>query len=68
LYFMRQQVAERLAQAKPNLPPGVEPQLGPASTGLGEIFMYSVSGSGGGQHKGPGWGQLTKMGLAMGVC
>jgi heavy metal efflux system protein len=42
LYFMRQQVAERLAQAKPNLPPGVEPQLGPVSTGLGEIFMYSV--------------------------
>jgi heavy metal efflux system protein len=40
LYFMRQQVAERLAQAKPNLPPGVEPQLGPVSTGLGEIFMY----------------------------
>jgi cobalt-zinc-cadmium resistance protein CzcA len=29
LYFMRQQVAERLGQAKPNLPPGVEPQLGP---------------------------------------
>src|SRR5712671_2127865 len=42
LYFMRQQVAEWLAQAKPNLPPGVEPQLGPVSTGLGEIFMYSV--------------------------
>jgi cobalt-zinc-cadmium resistance protein CzcA len=42
LYFMRQQVAERLAQAKPNLPPGVEPQLGPVSTGLGEIFMYSI--------------------------
>ena len=42
LYFMRQQVAERLAQAKPNLPAGVEPQLGPVSTGLGEIFMYSV--------------------------
>ena len=42
LYFMRQQVAERLAQAKPNLPPGVEPRLGPVSTGLGEIFMYSV--------------------------
>jgi heavy metal efflux system protein len=33
LYFMRQQVAERLAQAKPNLPPGVEPLLGPVSTG-----------------------------------
>ena len=33
LYFMRQQVAERLAQAAPNLPPGVTPQLGPVSTG-----------------------------------
>src|SRR5260370_9213300 len=42
LYFMRQQVAERVAQAKSNLPPGVEPRLGPVSTGLGEIFMYSV--------------------------
>ncbi len=42
LYFMRQQVAERLAQAKPNLPPGVEPELGPVSTGLGEIFMYII--------------------------
>src|ERR1700681_4921532 len=42
LYFRRQQVAERLAQARPNLPPGVEPQLGPVSTGLGEVFMYSV--------------------------
>jgi heavy metal efflux system protein len=42
LYFMRQQVAERLAQAKPNLPDGVEPQMGPVSTGLGEIFMYTV--------------------------
>jgi cobalt-zinc-cadmium resistance protein CzcA len=42
LYFMRQRVAERLAQAKPSLPPGVEPLLGPVSTGLGEIFMYSV--------------------------
>ena len=42
LYFMRQQVAERLAQAKPDLPPGVEPQMGPVSTGLGEIFMYTV--------------------------
>ena len=42
LYFMRQQVAERLAQAKANLPDGVEPQMGPVSTGLGEIFMYTV--------------------------
>src|SRR6266853_1331584 len=42
LYFMRQQITERLAQAKPNLPSGVEPQLGPVSTGLGEVFMYSI--------------------------
>ena len=42
LYFMRQQVAERLQQAKANLPPDVEPQMGPVSTGLGEILMYSV--------------------------
>jgi cobalt-zinc-cadmium resistance protein CzcA len=42
LYFMRQQVSERLSQAKPNLPEGAEPQMGPVSTGLGEIFMYTV--------------------------
>ena len=42
LYFMRQQVTERLAQARPNLPAGVEPQMGPVSTGLGEVFHYSV--------------------------
>ncbi|HUE64081.1 MAG TPA: CusA/CzcA family heavy metal efflux RND transporter [Rhizomicrobium sp.] len=42
LYFMRQQVSERLAQAKANLPPDVEPRMGPVSTGLGEIIMYSV--------------------------
>ncbi|MDF0546354.1 CusA/CzcA family heavy metal efflux RND transporter [Sphingobium sp. H39-3-25] len=42
LYFMRQQVRERLDQARPNLPDGVEPQMGPVSTGLGEIFHYSV--------------------------
>jgi len=42
LYFMRQQVSERLAQARPNLPENVEPQMGPVSTGLGEVFHYSV--------------------------
>src|SRR5215218_1953352 len=42
LYFMRQQVAERLAQARPNLPDGAEPEMGPVSTGLGEVFHYSV--------------------------
>ncbi|WP_309606869.1 CusA/CzcA family heavy metal efflux RND transporter [Phenylobacterium sp.] len=42
LYFMRQQVAERLARARPNLPDGAEPEMGPLSTGLGEVFHYSV--------------------------
>jgi cobalt-zinc-cadmium resistance protein CzcA len=42
LYFMRQRVAERLSEARSNLPDGAEPQMGPVSTGLGEIFMYSV--------------------------
>ncbi|OYX04081.1 MAG: hypothetical protein B7Z12_07885, partial [Caulobacter vibrioides] len=42
LYFMRQQVTERLAQARPSLPVGAEPQMGPVSTGLGEIVHYAV--------------------------
>ena len=42
LYFARQQVAERLNQAKGTLPEGAEPQMGPVSTGLGEVFHYSV--------------------------
>lgn len=42
LYFMRQQVSERLARARPDLPDGAEPQMGPVSTGLGEVFHYSV--------------------------
>ncbi|SEL47509.1 cobalt-zinc-cadmium resistance protein CzcA [Pseudoxanthomonas sp. GM95] len=42
LYFARQQVAERLQQVKSQLPPDLEPQLGPIATGLGEIFSYTV--------------------------
>ncbi|MBO9517480.1 MAG: CusA/CzcA family heavy metal efflux RND transporter [Porphyrobacter sp.] len=42
LYFARQQVAERLNQAKGTLPEGVEPEMGPVSTGLGEVLMYVV--------------------------
>ena len=42
IYFARQQVAERLAQARENLPEGAEPQMGPVSTGLGEVLMWSV--------------------------
>ncbi len=42
LYFARQQVAERLQQVKSQLPDGLDPQLGPIATGLGEIFMYTI--------------------------
>ena len=42
LYFARQQVAERLNQAQGALPEGIEPEMGPVSTGLGEVLMYVV--------------------------
>src|SRR3546814_1746496 len=42
LYFARQQVAQRLQQIQSQIPEGLEPQMGPISTGLGEIFMYTV--------------------------
>jgi len=43
IYFARQQVSERLAQAGESLPDGVQPQMGPVSTGLGEVLMWSVA-------------------------
>jgi cobalt-zinc-cadmium resistance protein CzcA len=45
-YWSRQVVFERLASAREQLPPGVEPELGPISTGLGEIFQYTLEGQG----------------------
>lgn len=42
LYFARQQVAERIQQVKSQLPAGLEPEMGPIATGMGEIFMYTV--------------------------
>lgn len=42
LYFARQQVAERLQQIRSQIPEGLEPEMGPISTGLGEIFMYTI--------------------------
>jgi len=42
IYFARQQLNERLANAKEFLPPGTEPKMGPISTGLGEIYMWTV--------------------------
>jgi len=45
-YWTRQIVFERLVRAREQLPTGVEPELGPISTGLGEIFQYTLSGEG----------------------
>jgi len=46
-YFGRQLVFERLQEAKGDLPEGLsEPELGPVSTGLGEIYQYEVVGEG----------------------
>jgi heavy metal efflux system protein len=42
IYFARQQVAERIQQVKGELPPGIEPLMGPVATGLGEIFLWTV--------------------------
>ena len=42
IYFARQQVNERLTEARESLPPGAEPIMGPISTGLGEVYMWTV--------------------------
>lgn len=43
IYWARTQVAERLAEARNNIPPGVgEPEMSPISSGLGEIYQYVV--------------------------
>ncbi len=41
-YFARQLVFERISGARGKLPAGVEVQLGPISTGLGEIYQYTL--------------------------
>ena len=43
-YWTRQIVFERLAAVRQHLPHGVEPELGPISTGLGEIYQYTLEG------------------------
>ncbi len=43
IYFARQQVGERLTEVRGRLPQGIEPRIGPISTGLGEIYMWTVN-------------------------
>src|SRR5216110_3365014 len=42
--YVRQQVSERLQTA--DLPPGIQPQIAPLSTAIGEIYRYRVQGDG----------------------
>ena len=42
IYFARQLVSERLSAARSDLPAGLQPEMGPIATGLGEIFMFTV--------------------------
>lgn len=61
IYFARQQVNERLTEAKESLPEGLEPGMGAITTGLGEIYMWTVEyehpgGAGATPQNGvPGW-------------
>ena len=49
IYFARQLTLERLQEAKSEIPPGLgEPELGPITTGLGQVYQYVVRG---GQNK-----------------
>ncbi len=42
VYFARQLVMERLLEVGSRLPEGITPVLGPVSTGLGEIYQYTL--------------------------
>lgn len=52
IYWARQQVAERLQKVQNEIPKGIgTPQLGPITTGLGEIYQYVVKEKKGSQKK-----------------
>ncbi|MEQ8837626.1 MAG: efflux RND transporter permease subunit, partial [Lacipirellulaceae bacterium] len=47
IYFARQLVLERLQVARERIPPGMgDPEMGPITTGLGQIYRYVLSGDG----------------------
>ncbi len=47
VYFARQLVAERLVQARESIPEGLgNPEMGPVTTGLGDVFQFTVEGEG----------------------
>lgn len=49
VYFARQLVTERLIEVSSRMPPGVTPVLGPVSTGLGEVYQYTLERADDGQ-------------------
>ncbi|MBR9814601.1 CusA/CzcA family heavy metal efflux RND transporter [bacterium] len=56
LYFARNLINERLGTIKSQIPAGLEPTMGPIATGLGEIFMYTVTAAPGAtQADGSAW-------------
>lgn len=48
IYFARQLILERLIEAKEKLPAGIKPVMGPSTTGLGEIYQYTLEKPDGG--------------------
>ncbi|MDO8299845.1 efflux RND transporter permease subunit, partial [Lacisediminimonas sp.] len=42
IYFARQLVNQRIQEARERLPAGITPSMGPISTGLGEIYLWTV--------------------------
>lgn len=49
VYFARQLVTERLIEVTPRMPAGIAPVLGPVSTGLGEVYQYTLEKADDGQ-------------------
>ena len=43
IHFVRQLVSQRLQEIRTKLPVGIVPTMGPISTGIGEIFMWTVN-------------------------
>ena len=46
IYFAREQVFQRLSDAKEDIPSGFEPAMGPITTGTGQIYLYQIVGHG----------------------
>jgi cobalt-zinc-cadmium resistance protein CzcA len=63
VYFARQLVMERLIEVAARMPQGITPTLGPLSTGLGEVYQYTLERHGDG-HAALSVEELTKRRIA----